>query len=100
MTWSTDISDWTSEVFGPPNEGSFYLAKARKECKELEEAIEQGKSPQEICIECADVVICLVGVCAYYGVDLARCVVTKLLINKSRKWRKTEDGTWQHVKGT
>ena len=96
MTWSSEITDWTSSVFGPP--GAFFLKKAKKEFAELEEAVAQGQSPEKIALECADVVICLVGVCAFYGRDLALCVIAKMLINKGRKWKQQEDGTWQHVK--
>ena len=95
MTWSSETNDDLTAIFGPPT--CKFILKAEKEFEELKEAITQGQSPEKIALECADVVICLVGVCAFYGRDLALCVIAKMLINKGRKWKQQEDGTWQHV---
>jgi hypothetical protein len=67
--------------------------------KALDEIGELRKNPNDLS-EWADVFICLLGAAAIQNImpaELVRAAHEKMEVNEKRKWKRTEDGTYQHV---
>ena len=97
------ISDWGHKTFGYPKNYVTIIKRMLKECKELEELIDNNAHfndalCDDIVDECADIYIVMCHVMTTIGYDLHACVDHKMEINRARKWNINGDGTGQHVK--
>lgn len=89
------ISDWARETFGPSSPATLYN-RGEDEFRELKDAV-YNKGPEEIGMECADVLHLLFQICESQGIDLIRATEEKFHINRNRKWKVNGDGTGQHI---
>ena len=97
-TWhelKCDAAEWFVDTFG-----EIYLVPMLEKLRG--EALEaQAASHAALLEELADCRICLMGAEAtsgYTEAELCAAVEFKLAKNRRRKWRKLDNGTWQHVK--
>src|SRR5574343_1010798 len=88
-----EIGHWQREAFGDLNVAD-QMKKLRGEVNELQQGVD---SQEDVSDELADVYIVLAGICNLYGVSLEAVAHRKLQVNKFRTWKKSEDGTYQHV---
>lgn len=93
-----EVNEWQAATF-PEAPALSYAIKCRKETQELLTAVARMRL-DEICDECADVAIMVMGICARHHIDLETAIRAKLAKNKARKWAKQDDGTFQHVEET
>lgn len=75
------------------------VIRAAQEMSELMDAVTYGNVPHSR-EELADVSICLSIVADKLDCDISEEVRKKMDINEQRKWKRNEDGTLSHVKGT
>lgn len=96
--WTQEsITEWSKSIFGVAQGGAREIAvRGNKEMAELLSALENGEQAKAA-EECADVAIFLLQICEYLGADLATEIQRKMEINRFRKWKKAEDGSFQHV---
>jgi NTP pyrophosphatase (non-canonical NTP hydrolase) len=97
METQKTIGDWADEAFGKVTSFVGTGIRANTEMAELLDALQNNKSPAEIAIECADVVIVLKRLCEAMGVDLDEAIITKMAINRSRTWVLDGHGHGQHI---
>jgi NTP pyrophosphatase (non-canonical NTP hydrolase) len=99
-SWSIEIQAWATQTFGNATVERA-LSRAAEEFQELHDALEEGFVTtawrKQIAEECADVVICLCGVCNALGLDLAEAVERKMAKNRLRTWKLNGDGTAYHM---
>lgn len=94
--WRENVADWQLSAFG----GSRAPANFRKLAKEATEAANAVSLDAQL-EEIADCRICLMAAEAASGwseADIRYAVAIKMAVNRRRKWRRLDDGTWQHVK--
>ena len=95
--WRENVDRWQRSVFGP----AYTSASALKLAAEAKETAEAWPSPEARLKEIADCRICLMAVETASGFtehEIRAAVARKMAINRARKWRRLDDGTWQHVK--
>jgi predicted house-cleaning noncanonical NTP pyrophosphatase (MazG superfamily) len=83
---------WTMETF-PGHTLIGHINKLKTECDEIME------SPNDV-MEFADVLLAFMSMANAAGFDpreILTAAEIKLNINRSRKWRKLPDGSYQHI---
>src|SRR5574337_82639 len=90
------ISEWGTKTFGYPKSREVIVKRMLKECKELEELLENANfgshySDERIADECADIYIVMCQVMNTIGYDLHSCIDHKMEINRARKWKVEGD---------
>jgi NTP pyrophosphatase (non-canonical NTP hydrolase) len=93
---SETIRTWSEETFGPADDLTALVRRARLELDELEVALRAGNNA-EARREAADVAILLHRLCGLCGGDLAQAVDDKMAVNRARTWTRAGDGTGGHV---
>lgn len=94
---SADIALWAEETFGPVKDLGDLVRRAGEELRELQGAISESESFDNISLEAADVTILLHRIVSLCGNDLDESVDRKMQINRSRLWAPSGDGTGQHL---
>lgn len=89
------VVEWIDATFGNVSR-SRYATRANEEMAELLTAVTDGTTDEKIREECADVVICLMKVCAMHGGDLQSEINKKMAINRARKWKFDASGCGYH----
>lgn len=91
------IAQWIDDTFGESTRERSSV-RANEEMAELLTAVHDGSPAAKVIDECADVVICLVRVCAQHGGDLFTAIEHKMEVNRSREWSLDGTGCGYHVK--
>lgn len=91
---AVDVKAWADEVFPDRTDSSMFL-KMYQELGELAGAETREEQEDEL----ADIFIMLMDYAKRKGVNPSLAVQRKLAINKTRKWRVTNLGVMEHVKG-
>lgn len=94
--WSKIVTQ--SRTLFPGSTADDHLEKLRQELVEVKDAPKSKRL-----IEYADVFLCFVAAMEeddFNAADLDAAVDYKLAVNRTRKWERMPDGTFQHVKGT
>jgi NTP pyrophosphatase (non-canonical NTP hydrolase) len=100
MNLQKEVWEWAVETFGY-NEDIDIAIRGNKEMAELLSTIKnRPDASNDIIEECADVAFFLLQICEFHKGDLMKAVADKLEINRKRVWEKSNDGSFQHVKGT
>lgn len=86
------IAQWADETFGKCDEARAFQ-RMLEEMEELRDA-----PPEKRARECADVLIAMIRYAEVADFDLGAEVVTKMQINRKRKWNVQGDGTGYRVK--
>lgn len=87
------VAKWANETFDfPPLSAT--VEKLKHEVAELNSAL-----PHEIGRELADIQILLWQIAEWWETDIQKEVDMKMEINRSRKWKRMPDGTYQHEEG-
>ena len=94
----TTIGEWASQTFGDAGCNARVAARANEEMAELLRAATSDKSPEEIIVEAADVVIILARLAYRNGFEGWEEVEKKMAINRARVWRKDGTGHGYHVR--
>lgn len=90
------VYTWARATFGASRILDISI-RGNKEMAELISSIANGRPGVEIVEECADVAFFLMQICEVYDCSLVGAIADKLEKNKSRKWRRVSDGSFQHV---
>ena len=90
------MCEWAEATFGPVRVPVSLVERAQLEMNELQEAV-LAEDHAEIGKEAADVLILLYRLADQFGLDLDQEVVSKMAINRARKWVKKGDGTGSHI---
>lgn len=93
-----EISEWADSTFGPVSSNAGIAARANKEMSELLMALSSDDYDPKAGEEIADVVMVLMRLSERMNIDMLAEIVSKLAINRKRKWRLTGDGHGYHVK--
>lgn len=93
----TSVSVWAEGTFGPADDPTVLVERARIELDELLEAV-QVRDQGEIGKETADIIILLMRVLEQHGLDFQTELDNKMSINRLRKWKPKGDGTGSHIK--
>ncbi len=95
------INQWQLDTFGErmykPNE---LAIRTNTEMAELLTAVASNGSRKQISMECADVVIMVMGLCSSLSISLQEAVDYKMAVNRERKWDIPETGHVQHKEAT
>ncbi|WP_409432042.1 dATP/dGTP pyrophosphohydrolase domain-containing protein [Litorimonas sp. RW-G-Af-16] len=94
---SVSILKWGDDTFGPVSDPTALVRRAQLEMDELLEALDANDN-DEAGREAADVTILLHRLMGLLGKDLAKEVDTKMMINRTRRWTSSGDGTGGHIK--
>ncbi len=86
-----DIASWANNV-NPDRNSMSTIAKLLEEIGELI-ASERMFDPMEL----ADVAILVLDLFYLQKVDVAQAVIGKMTINRSRRWKKQDNGAMSHV---
>ena len=92
------ISAWANLTFGPASSNARAAARANEEMAELLRALTGDDNHPKAIEEAADVVIILYRLADRMGKDLHEEIDQKMRINRSREWKKTDDGHGYHVR--
>lgn len=97
-TWSQSVALWRRKTFGAGTVVAC-LERAKLEWDEMWcESWNLGNdNGAKLAEEIADVCICLAGVSAELGFDLAAEIEKKMVRNRARLWVSNGDGTGKHV---
>lgn len=98
MTTETQKSvyQWQCETFGPTPNVMRTAARANEEMAELLSHLAIGDT-DSVPSEIADIVIVLYGLASALSLDLMEEIDRKMAINRSRKWRITDEGHGYHL---
>lgn len=89
------VFGWAESVFPDRTDASMFL----KIYKEIAELIDAQDDPIKVADEIADLMIMLLDYAKRKGVvNIGTATLMKLEVNKTRTWRKTNMGNYQHVK--
>jgi NTP pyrophosphatase (non-canonical NTP hydrolase) len=91
------IANWAETTFGPVDNPSVLVERARIELDELLEAVAEGNTA-EVGRETADIIILLLRVLELHGLDFQGELNAKMAINRERKWLPKGNGTGSHIK--
>ena len=86
-----DIASWANNV-NPDRDSMSTIAKLLEEIGELI-ASDRMCDPMEL----ADVAILVLDLFYLQKVDVAKAVTGKMVINRSRRWKKQDNGAMSHV---
>lgn len=92
--------DWSVKAFSSATAHSS-LNKAKSEIREIQECISRNEPFEDVAIEYADGIMCLLHSAAKYGIDakgIIKAFETKFGINQTRQWSYNDDGTYSHIK--
>lgn len=92
------ISEWAEKTFGPVGSNARVCARANEEMAELLRALTSDDDDLEASEEIADIVIVLYRLADRLGVDLHECVDHKMLINRTRVWKRDDTGHGYHLR--
>ena len=87
---------WARNTFGTHSILDISI-RGNKEMAELISSIANGRPGEEIVEECADVAFFLMQICEAHDCSLVGAIADKLEKNRSRKWGRGSDGSFQHV---
>lgn len=88
-TIQDEISAWADEAF-PDRPMQSALLKLYEEIGEM---VRDIRNPSEH----ADVYILMLDISKMAGVDVEDAILRKLSVNRSRTWKRTNNGTMQHL---
>ena len=88
---------FADQAFGGDYSIATVFKKVKIELEEVRTAIALEKSADVIGLEIADVVLAILLLGDLHGRDIGVLMRLKLDQIADRKWKKLEDGTWQHV---
>lgn len=92
------ITDWANATFGRSSSNMRIAARANEEMAELLRALSVDDANPKANVEVADVVIVLMRLASYLGIDLAAEIDRKMAINRQRQWNIGGDGHGYHVR--
>lgn len=92
------LNDWADETFGKATDLHSTFYRMLDEWNELNDAIHNNKTSEEIAEELADILMMLYRMADVLNVDLHDIVDRKMIINRARKWKLDSHGHGQHIK--